>query len=408
MGAFPRYRKSGSKTKALLKSSPLASNSSPVVKRGASPPPVPKPAPAEASASNGCSVTDFLSLSLAYSGRFVVQMLLGFIILGCLIVAVAAQQPTVWPWTILNHLWLQYTLVLVVLAPLLLVSRQWVPAIAVVACLLLFCVPKLAPYFPAMPGFSEPKAEANSAVAAIAPDDKIRFLQFNLWIHSRNKQAAEERILTSDADIISLNEVVDTWPGFLEGSKILRKYPYQIRYTTDIWLLSKWPIKTYQRHIQLYPHLDPSIDNWVDAEIEAPNGRTLHVLGVHTQTPMTEPGQNRLQTQLSQVAEVAAQRSAEGHGVIVVGDLNAAPWVPEFKQLLKAGNLTNPRQELNKLAPTWGPVWRVWPLSLPIDHILPNDQLQTRYLTVMEDGGSDHRPYLMELGWKQNTSESKD
>jgi endonuclease/exonuclease/phosphatase (EEP) superfamily protein YafD len=79
---------------------------------------------------------------------------------------------------------------------------------------------------------------------------------------------------------------------------------------------------------------------------------------------------------------------------IVLGDLNLTPYAPAFARLVQSSGL---RDALDDRA--WRPTWQasLWPLALPIDHVLVPRSGCVLDATIGPDIGSDHRPVLVTL-----------
>lgn len=82
-------------------------------------------------------------------------------------------------------------------------------------------------------------------------------------------------------------------------------------------------------------------------------------------------------------------------GAAVLGDLNATPWSPRFRDLVAAAGLRQARRGFG-LQASWGPRPLPWAL-LPIDHVLLRGPWQVRSFRAGPRLGSDHRPVVAEL-----------
>ncbi|MEE8386622.1 MAG: endonuclease/exonuclease/phosphatase family protein [Dehalococcoidia bacterium] len=131
----------------------------------------------------------------------------------------------------------------------------------------------------------------------------------------------------------------------------------------------------------------------VQARVQAP-GRPLHLLSVHTRSTfrletnhVIKSSQTRL-AQVTQLLEVI--RKLEGD-VIVAGDFNAAPWMPEYHgitRLLTDFGLVNQAAKLTY--PSHRPAVR-------IDYVFGRGQFTSRMYRVLAGRFSDHRPVVTEL-----------
>lgn len=116
------------------------------------------------------------------------------------------------------------------------------------------------------------------------------------------------------------------------------------------------------------------------------------VWGVHPLPPIST-GRARLRDQ--QLAWVAERTREDGELVVVVGDFNATPWCPAFRDLVRDSGLHDTRRG-------WGlqatfPARTPAPLRIPIDHVLCGAGVAVRRREVLPSIGSDHRPVVVEL-----------
>lgn len=130
----------------------------------------------------------------------------------------------------------------------------------------------------------------------------------------------------------------------------------------------------------------------VAVEVEL-DGRTLHVLGVHTRSPRSP---SRAAVRDRELAHVAAWvRSHEGP-VLVIGDLNVTPWSHAFRDLLSETGLRDSQRGFG-VQPTWPAGSGL--LMIPIDHALHSPELAVVRRTTGPALGSAHRSLTVEIGW---------
>jgi endonuclease/exonuclease/phosphatase (EEP) superfamily protein YafD len=95
--------------------------------------------------------------------------------------------------------------------------------------------------------------------------------------------------------------------------------------------------------------------------------------------------------QLTAIAEWARQQTGSA---VVLGDLNATPWSPYFRDLLRDGGLLN-------LQPGWG-TFSTWPaqlpfLRIPLDHCLTTPGVGIVRKEVGSAVGGDHLPLIVDV-----------
>ncbi len=131
----------------------------------------------------------------------------------------------------------------------------------------------------------------------------------------------------------------------------------------------------------------------VQTRVKAP-GRPLHLLSVHTRSTsqlepkhLIESGRTRL-AQVTRLLEVIRKLKGD---VIVAGDFNAAPWMPEYHGI--TGQLTDfglVNQAAQPTYPSRRPVVR-------IDYVFGKGEFAARSYRVLAGRWSDHRPVVTEL-----------
>ncbi len=96
---------------------------------------------------------------------------------------------------------------------------------------------------------------------------------------------------------------------------------------------------------------------------------------------------------------IARRRLAAGDHVLLLGDLNAAPYTAAFRRVLAASGLADsarlPSEQPARPRPTW---LSPWPgLGLPIDHALVSPGIRIVERRLGPDIGSDHFPLILHV-----------
>ena len=92
---------------------------------------------------------------------------------------------------------------------------------------------------------------------------------------------------------------------------------------------------------------------------------------------------------------------------MLLGDLNATPWSPAFRSLLRNSDLRDSRQGFG-IHSTWPS--GTWIMRVPLDHILVSGQVAVHSRVVGPDVGSDHRGVVVEfsLASRDRTDQIRD
>jgi endonuclease/exonuclease/phosphatase (EEP) superfamily protein YafD len=223
----------------------------------------------------------------------------------------------------------------------------------------------------------------------VAEDFSLRVVVFNVLTSNQEKQRALDYLLTSDADVIGLVEVDETW---LQAMAPLRAtYPHQFAEPRPdnfgVALFSRTPLQKAELLWLGEPRL-PSIQGSIWHQ-----GRELSVIVTH---PIPPVGARNAAWRDRQLARLADHVSQLPMPVLVVGDLNATPWSAGMRSLTAKG------LGLRSLRPAWTPTWRPGSVfAIPIDHALGTAPLVITDRAVGPDLGSDHRPLHVTVGWSR-------
>lgn len=190
-------------------------------------------------------------------------------------------------------------------------------------------------------------------------------------------------VARSDADFIGLLEVDDAWLEGLAG--LDRTHPHSIvRPRSDNFGVAFWsrhPVSELEE-IGLGPEGLPALA----VRVATPAG-PVRVLVFHA-LPPGGPGATRARDAMLDAAAAWVRRQ-EGP-VMVMGDLNTAPWTTSFRRFRGAAGLSAPAR--------WVGTWPSFagPFGLPLDHVLVGGGLRVAGYRAGDGVGSDHRPLLSE------------
>jgi endonuclease/exonuclease/phosphatase (EEP) superfamily protein YafD len=305
---------------------------------------------------------------------------------GVAVVAVAAASlaallaPVGWPFELFAHFrWQVGAAAAALLIASLLLRRPWMMVLAL-AALMAQGLPAL------LPG----RTAAAHASLPVCSGPELRVVTVNAWFGGTEHAALVDWLARSDADLIALQEVTPGWETAL--APLFATYPHRLVLARDdaygIALLSRWPFGPDTGPVDFADDGLPSLV----ASVTAPDGRTVRFIAMHTRWPVTRDLQQRRDRSLQAAAQRVAADGATA--TVLAGDLNLTPYAPAFARLLTESGL---RDALADTA--WRPTWQagLWPLALPIDHVLvPRDACVLAH-SIGPDVGSDHRPLQVEL-----------
>ena len=282
----------------------------------------------------------------------------------------------VWWLDVLANFRAQYVVVLAVLG-LIIVSSRWRRtgvAILAVALVNAFFV---APLFVGSPG--EPVAGA----------PEVRMMSFNLLSTNEHYNEVIEYIEANAPDIVLLHEASRPWEVAMESSGL----DYQIvRGRSDNLIFGTLVLAAQSVDAASFGFAEG--DGRAIALTYQPEGWPVpvKVLSSHPVAPTTGERAALRDAQLGFAAEWAGQQDG---AYLVVGDLNASPWSSPFRSLASDGGLRNSQIGFG-LQPTFS-ANTIFPLRVPIDHLLHSDDLRVRDRRLGPPMGSDHFPLLVDL-----------
>jgi endonuclease/exonuclease/phosphatase (EEP) superfamily protein YafD len=302
--------------------------------------------------------------------RFVVA-LVSVLAVGACAAQVASWIP-VWPLALVEHFRVQMLVggILVVGACAALRSRYFDAAALATLLHLIWLLPDLSASPRPLPADGRP----------------VRVLLLNVL--SSNTRYAEVRklIADSDADIVALAEIQDTWVRELAPS--LAGYSARIEHPRNdnfgLALYSRLPLTGGVEYLGAFPS--------VVASASVPDGVPVHLVLTHPMPPISGYYFGLMEEQLAAVG--ARARTLAPHAIIL-GDFNATPWSRPFRHLVEASGFCDSRAGFG-LQTSWVPdLSRV--MQLPIDHVLVSCGIGVRDRRIERDVGSDHRPVVVDL-----------
>ena len=281
-----------------------------------------------------------------------------------------------WWLEILSHFRPQYIGGFLLLAAVFALGRKWRHAAGAGAMAFLNAVPVLLFLLPPAP-----------ATPAGAPAFRVMLMNVNTcW---GDPVAVRTAISNARPDLLVLEEISDRWLADLAPA--LAAYPFrevQPRFDNfGIGLFSRCPLDSARS--EPFGLVDiPTIFARVRMD-----GRPLHLVATH---PMP-PGEALLAAERDRQLEwLAGEISALKGPVLLVGDLNAAPWSPVFRRFERASGLRDSARG-RSIRPTWpAPIPPLW---IPIDHILHSPGLAVRDYRVGASIRSDHLPVIVDFSW---------
>lgn len=293
--------------------------------------------------------------------------------LGCAAAGLGYLGSYHWFFDLFSHFRVQYAIVLLVMALILLWQRK----AGVASVLMAFVALNL---WSIVPLYVSPERKVD-------PEEKPqRLLLQNVRTQGGDPSSVIELIHQEAPDVVVLQEISAGW---VKALNVLNEdYPHRaIRSREDnfgIGLYSRWPIEAAE-FIQLGSIPVPAIVATLQVDKQS-----WQLLATHPPPPLGASGSDMRNTILRAIPH---QLSTE-HPVLVAGDLNITRFSPHFARLLDTTGLIDSASGFG-LQPTW-PV-QLPILYIPIDHVLHSRHLVTLTRRIGPSVGSDHRAVIVDL-----------
>ena len=279
-----------------------------------------------------------------------------------------------WPFELLCHFRVQYTLLFLAIGLAMGSLRAWRWA-GVAALLMGINGWELLPYY---------------VETGTSWDDQdfpagLRIVSANLYSGNQTPEQAVVFLQESAADVIALYEVTPAWDVRLSES--LPDYPHRWSQARS----GNFGIAVYSR--LPFEKVDSCALSEHNLAIRAEflhAGGHVHLIAAHP----CPPGGSRTDLRDRQLERLGAIAGACPGPLVVVGDLNITPFSPKFQLLCSVSGLRDARRG-HGIQPTWPAGRRM--LSIPIDHGLISEHWRGTMSTGPEIG-SDHLPVVLEIG----------
>jgi endonuclease/exonuclease/phosphatase (EEP) superfamily protein YafD len=235
-------------------------------------------------------------------------------------------------------------------------------------------------------GFSVlPRALGTADATAGRP---FKVLTINMFFGRADPQAIMDLVRRFNPDVLNTQELTPSGAEGLEAAGLAGVMPYQVLETdwsasgSGLW--SKHPLKP------IYNVIPPLGHNMPAAMISLPGGKPVEFVDVHTYPP--------LGPQVTDWAKALdAFPAASGDTVrILAGDFNASLDHAPMRRLLGRGYKDAADQVGAGLIPTWPANKRVPPI-ITIDHVLVDERVGVKEVSVHTVPDTDHRAVFVEL-----------
>lgn len=248
-----------------------------------------------------------------------------------------------------------------------------------------------------------------------ASDDvhDLRVLTFNVWVDNPQIEDSVDWILAQDADIVILEELVET--NLSQLPRLQENYAHSAYIEGSVQVFSRYPFLE-----QELITLEPANSQWdgrsaVRTVIEL-EGQAISIYGVHLSLPRRENPHFNLNTPIdtlnfilrydethrnTQIRTLAEHIQAETNPVILAGDFNTSHSSPILGNLASVGL----NDSFRAVGTSWGMTWPYLPPKYPmirIDYVWFSKQLSPLRIQVGNFIGSDHLPLVVDFSLKSS------
>lgn len=219
------------------------------------------------------------------------------------------------------------------------------------------------------------------ARAESTPHD-LRLLVSNVLTSNTEHAKLIALVHEIEPDVMILVEVSEAWVDGIQELKSV--FPYRITHPrSDNFGLVMWSRFPLDGSVEFLDSHLPSIVATVHA------AEPFLLIATHPIPPISRHATENRDLQLHAIARLAA---ASKLPVVVAGDFNSAGWSPSLLKIQAAGGLRNASRG-------WVPTWPVYlfPLWVPLDHVLYSDGIGITDFHRAPSIGSDHYPIYADL-----------
>ena len=223
----------------------------------------------------------------------------------------------------------------------------------------------------------QPGIPLQKANATVSSGNDLTVTHLNVLTCNYDYRATIDRLLATDPDIISIQEVSHQWADKL-NQRIDSTYPHSVVIPRSdsfgIAVFAKKPLKNVE--VQHWGDL-PNITGQVKVD-----GQKVHFVTSHVPSPLRLEQINQRQTMMRQLRQHIKNQPFPK---LVIGDLNTVSWGRDLQRLTDTGQLTDSRTSYAATYPAW-----LGFAGIPIDFILYSKGLACRDFNTFSSP-SDHR-----------------
>jgi endonuclease/exonuclease/phosphatase (EEP) superfamily protein YafD len=213
---------------------------------------------------------------------------------------------------------------------------------------------------------------------------RLKILYYNVWIHNERRVEIRDYLLRSDADLVLLTEVSESW---LKDLALEERYPHSYLRpglsADGSAIYSKYPLKNSRRIPE---------DGYFAALATELGENHTPLYFIHAAPPTEDFSFSKRERLLKNIRADFQSRQR----TIVVGDFNTAFSSPRFSRI---GEILELKTESGFSFTTWK-LQALAFVGTKIDHLFHGEDVTIVSSLQGEDLGSDHYPVIWEVALK--------
>jgi len=214
--------------------------------------------------------------------------------------------------------------------------------------------------------FLKGSIDSAATVLTTPGSEKVKLAHFNVANSSpEDLENTIESILSTDADLISLQEITPEW-DFVLHQALSTKYPHNFRQVR----IDFHGISVYSRHefVTIDTFLFGDIPNVLGCIKIDSTEQMVHFVSSHTEPPINTASFKKLKGHFDCIADRLKKLNGP---VVAMGDYNAVSWLSEVKYFREKVGLVDSRDFLSA-----SPSSSLSLMSMPIDHIFFSEHME--------------------------------
>lgn len=217
----------------------------------------------------------------------------------------------------------------------------------------------------------------------------------NVFVFNRSYETVTDILKTTNADVVSLQEINEEWLRQLKKANGLKAFPYQlIHLESGNILASRFEFDNAKilpvSEGRLSTGIGKNAGGILLANIQLA-GHAITLINLHPPIPLTPKYEASYVCYLKALEVLKKTFSKE---IVLIGDLNTTPWSSYYNRYLHVLNLKDARAHQG-FYPTWNAYLPLF--AIPIDHVFVTNDFVTIQQKIGPFTGSDHLPVYVDL-----------